>query len=184
MRRWGLWLVAAVVALAAACSDEDGASSSTATEREGTGPTTTATASVEQYASIVSKHSAEMLDAIDIAEECLGAYQFPCDAGPAITVSRVALQASTLALELGLADNDSSSNVLYIGAVPKELEDLVERTMAAAESAQLHGEAFNDQNCGAQPGDDVNPADSCVETAQFSSLANNELKAALLAWEP
>jgi hypothetical protein len=163
--RWGSWAVAVVVALGGACgSDGD------QTERETTS-TASGPATVEQYAAIISDHSPELLEVIDTANGCLEGYEFPCDGAQAITVYRVTLQASLLARDL------------RTGEMPADIEALVERTLAATEAAQLQAQAFDDGNCGPQPGVEASPAASCSETAQFARLANEELKAALLAWE-
>jgi hypothetical protein len=164
MRRWGCWAVAGFVAVGAACGGDDDQASTTTTAGE--------PATAQQYASIVSEHSPDLVEVIDGANGCLDGYRYPCDGGSAITVYRVSLQASLLA------------SGLRAGEPPAEIEELLERTMAATEAAQHHADAFDAGNCGPQPGVEADPAASCVDTARYALLANNELKAALLAWEP
>jgi hypothetical protein len=168
MRGGRCWAVAVALALVGACggSGDD-------TGRESTTSTPTGPASIEQYAAIVSEHSPELLEVIDAASGCLDGYVFPCEGGAAISVYRVGLQASLLSSKFGAGE-----------AVPEEIEALVERTMAAAEAAQAHSEVFTAGNCGPQPGDDTSPADTCAEAARNALLANSEIQAALLAWEP
>lgn len=166
MRRWGCWAAAAVLALAGACGGDESEDESETTST-GTEPAT-----VEQYAAIVAEHAPDLLEVLEGAKGCLEGYEYPCDGAAAITVYRVTLQASLLGREL------------RAGEPPAEVEDLVERTLAAAEAAELHAQVFTDGNCGPQPGIDVSPAPSCADTAQFAFLANRELEAAVLAWEP
>jgi hypothetical protein len=156
-----------LLGLLAACS-ADGEGTSSTTTSAATAPVT-----AEELAAIVAARGAELSDVIDAARVCLDGYQFPCTGEAAINVYRVSLQASLLAGDLRPGDT-----------VPAEIEELLERTMAATEAALAHAEAFSDGNCGPQPGDSREPAESCATTAQNALLANNELKAVLDAWAP
>jgi hypothetical protein len=161
MSRWWILPLAACIAFAGCGGDDDAASTATTT-------TARPGATTEQYASVVSEHSAEIQTWIDDEQSCT---ELACSFAANVYQRYVNLRQSLVGFSAALAELDDP---------PAEIAPLVERTERQVNDAVISVDGM--VSCGR-----INPGsflDSCGEKWTAAEASYRTLPALFAAWQP
>lgn len=155
-------LAACVLVVFAGCGDDTATPNTTTTTA-----TTLATATVEQYASVIAEHGDGVADAVELIAGCTGT-PVSCD-----------LDARNAMVDVADTAEQIRDGLAGLSEPPDEVGDLVERTATAAILTAQLGSRVSTEDCPNAPLEGECP--DLLRTYRFQA---EDLADALAAWGP